>query len=67
MNSFAIKAGQAVASAAVSFLLAATGYVANQPQTQQALMGILATRSIVPAVFAVLGLICVLCWNIDKK
>ena len=67
MNSFAIKVGQAIASAAVSFLLAATGYVANQPQTQEALMGILAARSLVPAVIAVLGLICVLCWNVDEK
>lgn len=64
MNSFAIKVGQAIASAAVSFLLAATGYIANQPQSKGALMGILMSRSIIPAVVGALGLICVLAWNI---
>lgn len=67
MNSFAIKVGQAIASSAVSFLLAATGYVANQQQTDSALTGILMSRSIIPAIVAVLGLLCVLCWNINKK
>lgn len=67
MNSFAIKVGQAIASAAVSFLLAATGYIANQPQTETALKGILMTRSVIPAIVAALGLICVLCWNINQK
>ncbi len=67
MNSFAIKVGQAIASAVVSFLLAATGYVANQAQTEEALRGILLSRSIIPAIVAALGLICVLCWNIQKK
>lgn len=67
MNSFAIKIGQAIASATVSFLLAATGYVANQAQTKAALTGILMSRSIVPAIVAGFGLICVLSWNTDKK
>ena len=67
MNSFAIKIGQAIASAAVSFLLAATGYVANQAQTDTALTGILMTRSIIPAVVAAAGLVCVLCWNTKRK
>lgn len=67
MNSFAIKIGQAIASATVSFLLAATGYVANQPQTDTALLGILMSRSIIPAIVAAAGLACVLCWNIKKR
>lgn len=67
MNSFAIKVGQAIASAAVSFLLAATGYVANTAQTETALTGILMSRSVIPAIVAALGLICVLGWNIKGK
>lgn len=67
LNSFAIKVGQALASAAVSFLLAATGYIANQPQSDPALMGILMSRSIIPAVVGLLGMICVLAWNINEK
>lgn len=67
MNSFAIKVGQAIASAVVSFLLAATGYIANQPQSEAALQGILMSRSILPAVVAVFGLICVLMWKVDEK
>ncbi len=67
MNSFAIKVGQAVASAAVSFLLAATGYVANAAQTESATLGILASRSVLPAAVAGVGLIFVLCWNINKQ
>ena len=67
MNSFAIKIGQAVASASVSFLLAATGYVANSAQSEAAIRGILASRSILPAVIAVMGLIFVLSWNIERE
>jgi sugar (glycoside-pentoside-hexuronide) transporter len=67
MNSFSIKVGQAIASAVVSFLLAATGYVAGAEQSSTALTGILLSRSIIPAIVAALGLICVLLWNISKK
>lgn len=67
MNSFAIKVGQAIASALVSFLLAMTGYVANAKQTETALMGILLSRSLLPAAIAVLGLVFVSMWKIPQK
>jgi Na+/melibiose symporter-like transporter len=67
MNSFSIKVGQAIASAVVSFLLAATGYVAGAEQSATALTGILLSRSVIPAIVAALGLLCVLSWNISKK
>jgi Na+/melibiose symporter-like transporter len=67
MNSFSIKVGQAIASAVVSFLLAATGYVAGAEQSATALTGILLSRSVIPAIVGALGLICVLSWNISKK
>ncbi|MCP1109627.1 sugar (glycoside-pentoside-hexuronide) transporter [Lachnospiraceae bacterium PF1-21] len=67
MNSFAIKVGQALASAAVSFLLAATGYVANAQQTQEALTGILLSRSLIPAGVAILGVICVAMWKLGEE
>lgn len=67
LNSFAIKVGQALASAAVSFLLAATGYVANAPQSDTALLGMLLSRSLLPAAIAVLGIVFASQWNITVK
>lgn len=67
MNSFAIKVGQAVASVAVSTILTVTGYAANAAQSEAALMGILSTRSIVPAVVSLIGIVFVACWNIPGE
>jgi Na+/melibiose symporter-like transporter len=67
MNSFSIKVGQAIASAVVSFLLAATVFVAGGEQTATALTGILLSRSIIPAIVGALGLIFVLSWDISSK
>ncbi|MCR5082039.1 MAG: glycoside-pentoside-hexuronide (GPH):cation symporter [Parasporobacterium sp.] len=71
MNSLAIKIGQAVAGGLVSAILAITHYQANVfEQTEEVANGILATRSLLPAIIAVIGLIVVLMFklpNIEKK
>ncbi len=56
MNSFAIKVGQALASAVVGGILGITGYVANSmEQTDQVFLGILSCRSLLPAAIALIG------------
>ena len=67
MNSFAIKLGQAVAGGVVSAILAVTGYVAYAEQSQAALTGILASRSILPAIIGVFGLLLTLAWKLPSK
>lgn len=68
MNSLAIKVGQAVASGLVSAILAITQYQANvMEQTQAATTGILMTRSILPAVVGVIGLIFILMFKIPSQ
>ena len=52
--SFFQKVGKAVGGAAVAMLLGVFGYVANQEQTESALMGILIAMSIVPLLANVL-------------
>jgi len=67
MNAFAIKVGQAVTGALVGFLLAASGYVANSKQSASALNGILFSRSLLPAIVAVAGLLFIALWKIPKE
>lgn len=65
LNSFANKIGQALAGAAVSMILAVTGYVANAQQTELAANGILITRSLLPAVIGIAGLVFTVLWKLD--
>jgi sugar (glycoside-pentoside-hexuronide) transporter len=65
LNSFATKIGQALANGSVSAILAVTGYVAVARQTHRALTGILMTRSLYPALIALIGLTVVSFWKID--
>ena len=67
MNSFAIKLGQAIAGGVVSAILAVTGYVAYADQSEAALTGILASRSLLPAVIGVFGLLLTLAWKLPAK
>ncbi len=68
MNSLAIKVGQAVASGLVSAILAITHYEANvMEQTQAATTGILLTRSILPAVLGIIGLLFVMMFRLPSK
>ncbi|MCD7818038.1 MAG: MFS transporter, partial [Lachnospiraceae bacterium] len=57
LNSLAIKVAQALASAVISMVLAITGYVANTEQTTRALNGILALRSLIPALLIVIAIV----------
>ncbi len=68
MNSLAIKVGQAVASGLVSAILAITHYQANVfEQAPAAETGILMSRSILPAILAVIGLVFVLMFKLPEK
>ncbi len=68
LNSFATKIGQALANGSVSAILAVTGYVAvSQQQTAGALTGILMTRSLYPALIALIGLIFAVLWKVNTK
>ena len=68
MNSFAIKVGQAIASGLVSVILVVTNYIPNSfEQSEAALTGILASRSILPAVLGIIGLIVVLAFRLPKE
>ena len=67
LNSCATKIGQALANGAVSAILAITGYVANAQQGAAAMTGILMTRSILPAIVGVVGLVFALMWSVGGK
>lgn len=67
MNSFAIKLGQAVASGLVSAILAVTHYIPNSfEQTNAVMTGILASRSILPAILGVCGLLVVMTFKLPE-
>lgn len=68
MNSLAIKVGQAVASGLVSAILAVTHYQANvMEQTPTVSTGILMTRSILPTVLAIIGMIILLMFKLPSQ
>ena len=46
-------------------ILAVTGYVANAQQTELAANGILITRSLLPAVIGIAGLVLTVLWKLD--
>ncbi len=67
LNSFVIKAGQGIGGAVPGYILAITGYTANQVQPGSAICGIVAATIIIPAVIYVLGgLIFGFGYNLDK-
>ncbi len=68
LNSFVVKAGQGIGGAIPGYILAVTGYVANQAQTDSAIGGIVSATIIIPAVIYVAGgLIFGLGYNLNKS
>ncbi len=55
VNSFIVKASSGIGAAIPGYILAATGYVANQTQTAQAAEGIIFSSIILPGVLMVLA------------
>jgi glycoside/pentoside/hexuronide:cation symporter, GPH family len=64
---FTQKVGMAVAAASIGWVLDAAGYVANQAQAPGALHALLALRTIVPMGLVILGMVCFLFYNLDRK
>jgi glycoside/pentoside/hexuronide:cation symporter, GPH family len=63
---FALKAGVAVGGAALAWVLGAYGFAANQAQTATGLRGIRLVMSIYPAIFALLAMVLMLFYPLDK-
>lgn len=64
---FALKMGVALGGAAQAWIMAAYGYVANQPQTPHALTGIRMVMSVYAAVFALLGAAVMLFYPLNNQ
>lgn len=64
---FSQKLGGAIAGATIGWLLAAMGYAANQVQSSSSELGIVLLMSIVPAIFALLAVVCVYFYNLDER
>jgi Na+/melibiose symporter-like transporter len=64
--SFVVKLSSAVAGAVTPMILSLTGYVPNADQTELARSGILWMVSLVPFLFAALGLVPVLLYRLDE-
>ncbi len=67
MLGLTIKSAGALAGAVVAFILSFTRYVPNVAQSPQALFGIKSQMTIVPFVFALLSLIIIQFYKLDKK
>jgi GPH family glycoside/pentoside/hexuronide:cation symporter len=63
---FALKVGVAVGGAALAWVLGAYGFAANQAQTATGLAGIRLVTSVYPAVFALLAMVLMLFYPLDK-
>jgi GPH family glycoside/pentoside/hexuronide:cation symporter/glucuronide carrier protein len=57
LNSFVVKAAMGIGGAIPGYILAAAGYAANQPQTDAVKTGIIVSVMVLPAVFALAGLL----------
>ncbi|MDR0761365.1 MAG: glycoside-pentoside-hexuronide (GPH):cation symporter [Treponema sp.] len=55
VNSFVAKAGMGIGGAIPGYVLAATGYVANQPQTEAAKMGIIMNNILIPSIIVLIA------------
>lgn len=67
LKGFANKGGIAIASAVISFMLSATGYIAGAigEQPDGVLLGINVARFLVPAICAVLVVLCLMKYPVD--
>ncbi|HOK95004.1 MAG TPA: MFS transporter [Anaerohalosphaeraceae bacterium] len=64
---FALKMGVALGGTAQAWIMAAYGYVANQPQTPQALTGIRMVMSVYAGIFALLGAAVMLFYPLNNQ
>jgi len=66
-TNMSIKSGVAIGGAAIMWILAYTGYEANQSQTEESIYGIKMLMSIIPAVMAAICIIPLLFYKLDDK
>jgi glycoside/pentoside/hexuronide:cation symporter, GPH family len=64
---FGLKAGLSLGGSMSLWLLDGYGYVANQPQTEHALLGIRMIVSVYSAIFLVIVVVCLLAYKITKR
>jgi GPH family glycoside/pentoside/hexuronide:cation symporter len=64
---FALKLGIALGVSALAWILGAYGFAANQEQTAKGLQGIRTVMSIYPAIFALLGMIFMFFYPLNKS
>jgi GPH family glycoside/pentoside/hexuronide:cation symporter len=64
---FALKVGVAVGGAALAWILGAYGFAAHQEQTAKGLAGIRLVTSAYPAVFAILAMVLMFLYPLDKS
>ncbi|MDZ7271115.1 MAG: MFS transporter [candidate division KSB1 bacterium] len=64
---FALKLGLTVGGALVGWILAYYGFVANQPQTERALHGILQLMSVFPAIAGLIGGLVMVAYPLTNK
>lgn len=64
---FFFKFGLALGGIVPGFMLASFGYVANQPQTVQALNGILITTTLIPILFLIIAFVVISFYGLDDK
>ena len=62
---FAAKLGLAVGAGLAGYILALFGFIANQPQTESALLGIRLMFTLFPAVLSLLGAAAILFYRLD--
>lgn len=68
LNSFVIKAGQGFGGAIPGYVLAATGYAANQAQIGSAITGIIGITILIPGLINIVsGIIFIAGYNLDKN
>lgn len=63
---FAAKMGLAVGAGLAGYILALFGFVANQPQTETAILGIRLMFSLFPAALSLLGAAAILFYRLDR-
>lgn len=64
---FALKLGLTLGGALVGYALAYYGFIANQPQTEETISGIIMLMSFYPAFFGIIGVILMLFYPLTNK
>ena len=64
---FAAKLGLAVGAGLAGYILALFGFIANEPQTETALLGIRLMITVFPAVLSLLGAVAILFYRLDRS